>query len=253
MPTRSLEETREWFLAAGLELIREQGLGTAVDHIRLADIADRIGLTAPAAYRIWGGGRTAQGEGGQDRFRRDLAVYCMEHIARAVPGSVVTAAMALVDAGTPLSELIRVCAKLDFDELVRDPGEISVLLGLLAAASCDDILAAAAKQAYDEIHAEFANLYDVLLDHFGLEMIRPLTSVDLAVVLQSLSDGMLLQYGIHPDVVDRPLDDESLDEQSLARSSLFSLAVEGIVDRFTRPRVSVENEAGGRNGESGAS
>ena len=239
MAIRSLEDTRKSFLDAGLAEVKERGVGTAVDHIRLADVAQRIGLTPPAAYRIWGGGR-AEGEGGQDRFRKDLARYCIEHIGRGVPGSVVTAAMALIDAGATLPELIRICVKLDFDELSRNPGEIAVLMGLLAAAGRDETLAAAAKQTYNEIHAEFAALYDVLLNHYDREMVPPLTSTDMAAVLESLSNGVLLQHSVNPDVIDRSLGDQSGDEQPLARWSLYALAVEGIVERFTRPRASAK-------------
>ena len=100
---------------AVLEATSSAGNGTAVDHIRLADVAQRVGLTVPAAYRIWGGGR-AKGEGAQDRFRKGLARYCIEHIGREVPDSVVSAGMALIDADTPLPGVIRICVKLDFDD-----------------------------------------------------------------------------------------------------------------------------------------
>ncbi len=234
MASNSLDMTRKRFLDAGLDELRERGLRIGVEHIRLADVAERVGLTPAAAYKVWGGKDNA-GEGGQGRFRRDLARHAVENLSRGATTTASTASIALMEAGNSLHELTRVASKLDFDEMVAEEATPAVLLGLYAAASRADGLRDSAQRAYDEMSDASEAVFGQVLEHYELRVKPPLTLHDLAVALHAVIDGFVVHHGFEPEVATKSVVTSLRDDEPEREWTLFAFVVATTVDAFTEP------------------
>src|SRR5690349_16679939 len=152
--TRSLEATRQRLLDVGVELLHERGLCVPVTHVRLSAVARAANLSTGAAYRVWER---------QEDFHRDLAVEAVRfRDTEAIHGTVERIRQA-IDAGAPLSEVLRVgaIAHLHQGRDARDPFLISLSLRTLGGSV--PALAVAARAPHAEAIAAFEHLHDVLL------------------------------------------------------------------------------------------
>ncbi|MFP3906990.1 MAG: TetR/AcrR family transcriptional regulator [Acidimicrobiales bacterium] len=233
---RDKDTTRQILLEAAFEMMLEQGLDVGWG-VRVADVTKRVGLTTGAAYQIWSGSRTKDGMGGQDRFHHDLALYAMERLISDPALAHNEAASALATDGGSLERMIRTATAGDF-ELLSDPAEFALYLGLLAATSSMPEIAEVGRASYQRITDDHVELYTKLFDHFGVEMVPPHTVRDLVVSAIALGEGLCLRALVDPDAV--PDDHDSpaeVPDDATGPWHLFSIGVLALIRGMTRPRA----------------
>ena len=126
---------RQRYLDAGVELLRIQGPGIVASDIRIADVAERVGVSPAAVYKLW------SEQGGQEQFRHDLARHAYRTIPRnQITGEVARAAELAIDLDSSFAELVRVCADTDLRSLTSTPDSMAVLYALYSAAYHDQSL-----------------------------------------------------------------------------------------------------------------
>jgi AcrR family transcriptional regulator len=117
------EEAKQALLEAGRDHVYEHPLGEPLDHVRVTDIADRVGLSIGAVYHYWDS---------QDDYRDDLIDLLLsadEYPAVGRTGEVVADAIA---DDPPLEELVRAAASISFDGLAELPGPERLVLAMVA-------------------------------------------------------------------------------------------------------------------------
>lgn len=230
---RDKDTTRQILLEAAFEMMLEQGLDVGWG-VRVADVTKRVELTTGAAYQIWNGSRTKDGMGGQDRFHHDLALYAMERLISNPALAHTAAASALATDGGSLERMIQTATAADF-ELLSDPAEFALYLGLLAATTSMPELIDVGRESYQRITDDHVELYTKLFDHFGVEMVPPHTIKDLVVSAIALGEGLCLRGLVDPNAV--PDDHDSPDgvpDDATGPWHLFSIGVLALIRGMTR-------------------
>lgn len=220
---RTLDETRELLLETGLRQLHERGLFVAVTHIRLADVATAADLTTGAAYRVWAN---------QEEFHRDLAVEAIRYRDTESIHATVQRIFQAVDAGAPLSEVLRVGSVAHrYLNSPNDPFLIALSLRTLSGAVSS--LAEASQVRHRESMASFEMLYQAMLDRYGRRMRSPFEIDALSHALAALTEGFAMQTMSGIDHLEYELDD--LPDGVGREWSLLGVAVEGLVERLTEP------------------
>jgi AcrR family transcriptional regulator len=184
------EEGRRALLEAGRDHVYEHPLGEPLDHVRVTDVADRVGLSIGALYHYWDS---------QDDYRDDLIDLLLsadEYPAVVRTGEVVAEAIA---AGPPLEELVRAAAAISFDGLAEVQGPERVVLALVAYG--DDEIDARLGAQSRELSGRWAELFRSYFPRYGLEPRPPFTYDTIAVVLMGLVQGMNVRRTVDPDSV----------------------------------------------------
>lgn len=223
MSRRSKEQRRTDYLDIGAEIVAESAMaggadpGLALAHVKLADVADRAGVTKGALYHIWPS---------QEVYWHDL----LEHLMRtqqlvgvdrlAAVGEELAAAI-----GT--TPTLRDYGNALFDSFSTDPA-------FFARMSLFSYLAD--ETVRSELDRSFRASVDSALPMLGAALTsmgrRPAPGVtlrDFAVATVALLDGLCLQYRISPDrTPDVPLGGDE-------RWTLFAAAGEALLMGFTEP------------------
>lgn len=232
MAKRTAADTRRELINAGLQMLFERGAAVGVQHIRLQDVLRKVGLTTGAAYRIWAD---------QTDYQRDLAVAAVR-LRISAPSAEATALVdQLIAAGVTADELIRVVAAGQMELLerfrARPPAPeaevfVTVLTLRMTAAAWPE-LAAASAQRHRESVAEFAELYQRVLDDMGYRMRTPYTVRDFAEAMTALTEGFAVRAA---EGLDLPfVDIADTDEGPSGTWSLYGLAMRALVTEFTVP------------------
>lgn len=230
---RSASETRELLIQTGIELLMERGVVAGVSHIRLKEVVAQAGLTTGAAYRLWDN---------QDHFHRDLAVAATQWRDEAPMAVTLRAVRPLVEAKAPMVDVIRAAAAAHIVGVSRRPEPVEpddprpppfLTSVALRASTCTDpeLRAANLKRHRDQVNP-YIDLYQFLMDLYGRRLRPPLTIEHFANTLAALGEGFALQINegeVHP-VLAVEHDDGECHEWTV-----FGLAVQAIVDRFTEP------------------
>jgi AcrR family transcriptional regulator len=184
------EEARQALLEAGRDHVHEHPLGEPLDHVRVTDIAERVGLSIGAVYHYWDS---------QDDYRDDLIDLLLsadEYPAVRRTGEVVADA---IEGDPPLEELVRAAATISFDGLAELPGPERLVLALVAYGD-DEIDARLGAQSRD-LSSRWAELFRSYFPRYGLEPRPPFTYDSIAVVLMGLVQGMNVRRAVDPDSV----------------------------------------------------
>ncbi|MDZ7677448.1 MAG: hypothetical protein U5K29_02720 [Acidimicrobiales bacterium] len=130
--------------------------------------------------------------------------------------------------------MIQTATAADF-ELLSDPAEFALYLGLLAATTSMPELIDVGRESYQRITDDHVELYTKLFDHFGVEMVPPHTIKDLVVSAIALGEGLCLRGLVDPNAV--PDDHDSPDgvpDDATGPWHLFSIGVLALIRGMTR-------------------
>lgn len=231
MSRRTKDERRDDYLDIGAALVAESSLsggadpGLALAHVKLADVADRAGVTKGALYHIWPS---------QEAFWRDLLQHLLD--TNSLFGSEQLAAV-----GTELAEAsstqptLRVYSNALFDSLASDPtffARISLFSYLQDDAvrtSLDDDFRQSVELALPVLRDAIATMGRTVADDESLWA--------LAVSVSALLEGLCLQRQIDPErTPDLPIG------RAGDRWSLFAAASEALLLAYTEPADSDSDE-----------
>ncbi len=222
MTRRSKEQRRIDYLDLGAQIVAESSNaggsdpGLALAHVKLADVADRAGVTKGALYHVWPS---------QEAFWHDLLEHLIESNQFFGADRVASVQQEFSDPNRPVPSL-REFANALFDSVSDDPAffaRISLFSYL------DD------ERVREELDRSFRESVDVVLPALeesiaamGRRVSDGATLWDVAVAIGSLLEGLCLQHrvapGRTPDVV---LDD--------GRWTLFAAAAEALIQGYTEP------------------
>jgi AcrR family transcriptional regulator len=181
------DEARQALLEAGRDYVYEHPLGEPLDHVRVSEIAERVGLSVGAVYHYWES---------QDDYRDallDLLLSADEYPAVGRTGEVVADAIAV---DPPLEELVRAAATISFDGLAELPGPERLVLAMVA---YDDAgIDARLRSQSRELSSRWAELFRTYFPRYGLEPRPPFTYDSIAVVLMGLVQGMNVRRTVDP-------------------------------------------------------
>lgn len=188
----SRDEGRQLLLDAGRELVHEQPVGWPLEHVRLTEVAQRVGVSVGMLYHYW---ET------QEDYRADLLAELFSP-QRYPPTTVPNLFDTLGQAAAPIDDLIRLGAEVEFRALCDNP-ELRLLMATWAA----DDPAANPKIAaqYDAVAARWASVYETVFDAYGLEIRPPFTYSTMAAMVIALGEGLAVRSTLDPAAVPNDL------------------------------------------------
>ena len=228
MARRSAEETRRLILDSALHLLLERGASAGVQHIRLQEVLNDVGLTSGAAYRIWAD---------QDEFHRDLAVE-MVRLRIAPPADSARAAIqdALVN-GT-MDDVIRAAAmdhvtyasRFHLEPSSRVSHAFITARALRTAAGAWPELRAASAERHDESVTAFARFYSEHIPRYGYRMRSPFTIRDFSEAMAALGEGFAVRSA---EGLDHPILIIGEGEEAPAGEwTLLGLSIRALIEAF---------------------
>jgi BetI-type transcriptional repressor, C-terminal len=220
---RSLDETKIELLDAGLELLREQGLG-AVVPLKVADVVARTGQTTGAAYQIW----PAQVE-----YQKALATHVLQLEKWSGPEHVIASIGKAASKGAEFGDTIRRVANAYIDDLVSQK-EFYLYLHFWAAASTDESLRPALAAGYERFHAGFRTILAAALEQYGMEAKPPFTIDHITAACTAVVEGIALRHLVDADLVGKQLQWRD-DAGAQQKRQLVAVATESIVNGMVRP------------------
>ncbi|CAL4860900.1 hypothetical protein [Microbacterium sp. MM2322] len=241
MARRTGEQTRALLLRAGMQLLLERGVSAGVQHIRLQDVLRRTGLTTGAAYRLWND---------QADYHRDLAV-AMVRMRVAGPADTIRARVdELIEAGASGEDIIRgaALAHVQAAELTaEDPTDLldaqsfRVALALRTTADTWPELTEASLERHKESITAFTELYQHVIDAYGMRMREGLTIDDFAEAMAALAEGFAIQAMERIPHATYRL--SGADGTPSGDWTLLGLTVRALVDSFMVPREDADPDA----------
>ena len=228
MVTKTAESIHVKYLEIGLELVGESlvesvpNAGLALAHVKLADVANRAGVTKGALYHLWKS---------QEDFWDDLLDYLVS--THALFG--MTELTGVLDGLTGEDS-----AELSLREFVN------VLFDTLSVSSV--FLTRISLFSYlgnEEVHAsfvaEFAGtlafiepILESTLAQSGRALIEPHTFTELTVALAALLEGLCLQHQIAPERTADIVSTEQAAASGSQRISLYAAAAESLIYGYTK-------------------
>lgn len=219
------EEGRRILLEAGRDHLYENPVGEPLDHVRIADIVGRLGLSIGAVYHYWDS---------QDDYRDDLLEHLLSPeqlpaVSRA--GDAVEAAFA---AGAGFEELVRASAEISYGGLAT-LAERERLAWALMAHQDPEIDARLGDQSR-EVSRRWSALFAGYFPAYGIEPRPPFTHESIAVVLMAMVQGLHIRRTVDPAAT----------EDALAPGwDLFASAALAFLVGATRPTTARADPAGG--------
>ncbi len=231
MSRRTKDERRDDYLDIGAALVAESALsggadaGLALSHVKLADVADRAGVTKGALYHIWPS---------QEAFWRDLLQHLID-TNRLFGAEQLATIRKEVELSSETDPPLQRYGNALFDSLASDPtffARISLFSYLQ-----DD----AVRTSLDEDFRSSIEFALPVLEQAITSMGRAVADQDalwaLAVSLSAVLEGLSLQRHIDPArTPDVPIGDDG------DRWSLFAVAAEALLLSYTHP-VAAEADA----------
>ena len=222
MSRRSKDQRRDDYLDIGAALVAESSTpgatdpGLALAHVKLADVAERAGVTKGALYHIWPS---------QEAFWHDL----LEHL---LSTNQLFGADRLAGIGTELTEAagatptLREYGNALFDSLSEDPAFFARIS--LFAYLEDDRVRANLDASFRESVELALPVLEEAITRMGRRLVEGTTTWDFAVAVAALLEGLCLQYRISPArTPDLPL--------ASGRWTHFAAAAEGLLMGYTEP------------------
>lgn len=223
MSRPTADERRRHYLETGAQIVADFSADTAhsatVDalaNVRVAEIADRAGVTKGAVYHVWSS---------QEEYRKDLMARLLEQNRQA---GVRELHDLLSDedlmAGDP-SEIMSRYADFVFDALKDDPAFFARFSFYVYASNPE--VAELLSGGDDALVEDFTPLVDLYLKMLGRRVREPFTVVLILTAVNSLFQGLCLRYRTSPDLVEKRIGPRGL--------SMFAHGMESIILHFSEP------------------
>ncbi|CAN5579730.1 hypothetical protein BH10ACT3_BH10ACT3_01760 [soil metagenome] len=235
MSRRTKDQRKDDYLDIGAALVAESSLvgesdaGLALAHVKIADVADRAGVTKGALYHIWDS---------QEAYWRDLLQHLMDG-NRLYGADQLDDISGRISAASATTPTLREYANAVFDSMSQDPAFFARIS--LFSYLHDDAVRASLDAEFRSTLDRIAPALQGALDDMRRE-IRPGSSLtEFSVAVAALLEGLCLQYRISPDrTPDVPLGGR-------VRWSLFAASAEALLMAYTVPVAADEGAAGDRS------
>jgi AcrR family transcriptional regulator len=221
MTRRTKDERRRDYLDIGMELVAEGATsppdpGLALAHVRIAEVAQRAGVTKGALYHLWDS---------QEAYWHDLLVFLLEERRLAGLADVPDLTRQLSeDQDTPPT--VAEWANFVFDHFKDEPSFFA-RVGIFSYLQ-DDAFRGGLDEEFRTSLDGFERLVADAVQAMGRRA-RPGRDIrDFTVAVSALMQGMCLEYRVDP----RRTPDVDADG---SRVSLFAAGVEGLLEAFTEP------------------
>lgn len=223
---RSLDESRDLLLQAGLELLAQRGIEVGLDDVKMIDVCRAAGLkTAGSAYKIWPT---------QDAFRADLFAYLIEHS---------TASFSTIDQSN--TEITADARPPDLRELIRRQAAANAALNrvsypryvvLWLVARSDKLLDESFLKVDSEWLHALGEFFAGVFEAYELELVAPYTPELFATAVAGLVEGFTIRERTTPELVPDAVQRPTGPDGELRDWTLYGCAVEALFTAFTRPR-----------------
>lgn len=223
MARPTAEDRRRDYLAIGAEMVTNfteaQSRAATVDalaNVKVADVADRAGVTKGAVYHVWPS---------QEEYRKELLQRLLEH---SNSKGVRELDELLADpelAGTDPREIMHRYADYVFQALKDDPAFFARFSFYVYAANPEvaDLLA----RGDDAVVEQFSPVLDLYLRMLGRRVRPPFTTELMLISINALFQGLCLRYRTSPDLIDHPVGPEGM--------GMYAHGLESIVLHFSEP------------------
>ncbi|MHB1138734.1 MAG: TetR/AcrR family transcriptional regulator [Microthrixaceae bacterium] len=230
MSRRTKDERKDDYLDIGAALVAESALGgsdagLALAHVKIADVAERAGVTKGALYHIWDS---------QEAYWRDLLQHLMDG-NRLFGADQVDDISHRLGAASASRPTLRDYANALFDSMSQDPAFFARIS--LFSYLHDDAVRANLDREFIATIDRVAPALDAALAEMQRRIRDGSTMMDFAVAVAALLEGLCLQYRISPERTP----DVSLGGD--ARWSLFAASAEALLYAYTVPLAADAAEA----------
>jgi|GEM_PF-236303 len=241
-PRRSKDAIRTLVLDTGVEMLREEGLGSGAERITLTRVFCRledrgVRLThASVLGRIWSDQRAFQSDVITAVARGDSS----DEVESTTEGfGSLFAAMDLSSAAgrrQGVSDLCRMVGEISLDELT-DSASWPIWVGIwaIAASGGSGETSAATRSAitasYENLTTSYMGLYGWAIDHLGLRLRHPLTLRQMTIAISALVEGCALRDQVDRDSV-RRIPRPTGVHGELEEWTLFGIGLEALVWQF---------------------
>ena len=221
----SAEDRRRDYLEIGAEIVAgfsasesEDAMVEALADVRVAEVADRAGVTKGAVYHVWPS---------QEAYRHDLLARLLEQNRQT--------------GVREMTQLLRDPAVLDddpratmrrfaddvFDALKDDPAFFARFSFFLYAAN--PRVGALLARGDDGVIEDFGPYVEQYLELRGRRLRHPFTAALLLRSMNALFQGLCLRYRCSPELVERP------EHTGGGGTSLYAEGVDALVEHFSEP------------------
>jgi len=222
MPRPTAEDRRRDYLDIGAEIVTkfsaEDSAAATVDalaNVKVADVADRAGVTKGAVYHVWPS---------QEAYRKDLLARLLEHNRQSGVREMsdLLADTELIE-GDPRTILQR-HADYVFDTLKDDPAFFARFSFFIYAANPEvsELLA----RGDDGIVEDFGPYIELYLRLIGRRVREPFSVSLLLTSVNALFMGLCLRYRTSPELVEPT-------EGELPEHSMYAFGLEALVMHFS--------------------
>jgi AcrR family transcriptional regulator len=223
MARPTAEDRRRDYLSIGAEIVtgfsEDESRAATVDalaNVKVAEVADRAGVTKGAVYHVWPS---------QEEYRKDLLQRLLEHSnSRGVRELDQLLSEPEVRDADPRTIMLRY-ADYVFEALKDDPTFFARFSFYVYAANPD--VAELLGRGDDAVVEQFAPLVELYLHLVGRQVRAPFTSELMLISINALFQGLCLRYRTSPELVERKVGPEGL--------GMYAHGLESIVMRFSEP------------------
>ena len=233
MARPTAEQRRRDYLAIGADMVTNfteaQSRAATVDalaNVKVADVADRAGVTKGAVYHVWPS---------QEEYRKELLQRLLEH-SNSKGVRELDALLADPElAGLDPREIMRRYADYVFQALKDDPAFFARFSFYVYAANPEvaDLLA----RGDDAVVEQFSPVLDLYLRMLGRRVRPPFTTELMLISINALFQGLCLRYRTSPDLVERTVGPDGM--------GMYAHGLESIVLHYSEPDPDAAHAAAG--------
>lgn len=227
--TSDAADREAFYIRTGLDLLKEinpsiaaVGAIDALGNVRIADVAQRVGVSKGSIYHIWPS---------QELFRLDV----LKHVLTTWSDFSAMAIAALMDRskaeGWTPEELLRNASDLAFDACKADPTFLARFSFALHVANPE--VASAFRDGNFKVNQQFSALLDKVLTDQGRQLRAPIDLSILSSYVEAALYGLVLLNGTSPDLVDGHR--MHLDEGTPKPPSYLAEMIAGLCEYLSEP------------------